>query len=123
MKTAKLVIGIISIVFTAIIMFQSCAVSIGEVIMDEGGTSGFVGVLVAIFMLGAGIVAIAARNSKGGGIACTIIYALAGIIGVTAQGDFSDLKIWGVLCFIFALFFLIATITFKKEASAPSAEA
>jgi hypothetical protein len=69
MKVAKLVIGIISIVLTLVIFFQSCAASIGDALMEEGGTSGASGILVAILMLVAGIVAIAARNSRGGSIA------------------------------------------------------
>lgn len=115
MKTAKLVIGIISIVLSLVVMFQSCAASIGDALLDEGGTSGGAGVFVAILMLIAGIVAIAARKSKGGGIFCLIFYAIAGIIGIVAQGIFADLIIWGILCLIFAVVFLIATITTKKQ--------
>jgi hypothetical protein len=115
MKTAKLIIGIVSIVLTSVILFQSCAASIGDALIDEGGTSGSAGMFVAILMLIAGIVAIAARSSKGGGIVCLILYALAGIIGVTSKGIFTDLVIWGVLCLIFAVVFLIATITHKKQ--------
>ncbi|NLB41119.1 MAG: hypothetical protein GX815_02465, partial [Clostridiales bacterium] len=70
MKTAKLIIGIVSIVLTFLILFQSCAASVVDAIEDEGGTSGGSGTFVAILMLIAGIVAIATRNSKGGGIAC-----------------------------------------------------
>ena len=105
MKTAKLIIGIVSIVLTSVILFQSCAASIGDALIDEGGTSGSAGMFVAI----------AARSSKGGGIVCLILYALAGIIGVTSKGIFTDLVIWGVLCLIFAVVFLIATITHKKQ--------
>ena len=115
MKTAKLIIGIISIVLTFVVLFQSCAASIGDALIDEGGTSGGAGMFVAILMLISGIVAIAARNSKGGGIVCLILYALAGIIGVTSKGIYADLVIWGVLCLIFAVVFLIATITYKKQ--------
>lgn len=115
MKTAKLVIGIISIVLTFVVMFQSCAASIGDALANEGGTSGGAGVFVAILMLIAGIVAIVARKSKGGGIVCLIFYAIAGIIGLAAHGIYKDLIVWGVLCLIFAVIFLIATITFKKQ--------
>lgn len=127
MKVAKLVIGIISIVLTLVIFFQSCAASIGDALMEEGGTSGASGILVAILMLVAGIVAIAARNSRGGSIACTIIYALAGILGVASQGIYADLKIWGAVCLVFAVFFLVDVIISRKqeakqEESASSAE-
>jgi hypothetical protein len=115
MKTAKLIIGILSIVLTFIVLFQSCAASIGEALTDEGGVSGGIGVFVAILMLIAGIIAIAARKSRGGGIVCLILYALAGILGITAHGIYTDLIIWGVICLIFAIVFLISTITFKKQ--------
>jgi 4-amino-4-deoxy-L-arabinose transferase-like glycosyltransferase len=122
MKTAKLIIGIVSIVLTFLILFQSCAASIGEALIDEDGATGGVGVLVAILMLIAGIVAIAARNSKGGGIFCLVLYGLAGIIGITAKGIFEDLIIWGGLCLIFAVFFLISTIMHDKPKTAKASK-
>ena len=115
MKTAKLIIGIASILLTFVILFQSCAASVGDALKNEGGTSGGTGVFVAILMLIAGIVAITARKSKGGGIVCAFFYAIAGIIGLAAHGIYKDLIVWGVLCLIFAVIFLIATITFKKQ--------
>ncbi len=115
MKTAKLIIGIISVVLTFVVLFQSCAASVGDALANEGGTSGGAGIFVAVLMLIAGIVAIAARNSKGGGIVCLIFYTLAGIIGLTAHGIYKDLIVWGVICLIFAVIFLIATITYKKQ--------
>lgn len=115
MKTAKLIIGIVSIVLTFLVLFQSCAAGIGDVIMDEGGTSGASGFLVAILMLISGIVAIAARGSKGGTIFCAVAYGLAGLLGVSAQGIFADLVIWGGLCLIFAVIFLVSAIKMKKD--------
>ena len=119
MKPAKLIIGIISIVLTFLVLFQSCAAGLGDAMMDEGGTSGFSGLFVAILMLIGGIVAIAARNSRGGGIFCTILYGLAGLLGLTAQGIFEDLVIWGGLCLIFAVIFLISVIRWKKNPQQP----
>lgn len=122
MKTAKLIIGITSIVLTFVVLFQSCAASVGDALASEGGNSGAAGIFVAILMLIAGIVAIAARQSKGGGIVCLIFYAIAGITGLTAHGIYEDLIIWGTLCLIFAVIFLIATIIYKKQDSSnPSA--
>jgi len=116
MKTAKMIVGIISIVLTFLVLFQSCAASVGDALSNEGGTSGAAGTFVAVLMLIAGIVAIAARKSKGAGVFCLILYALAGIIGVTSHGTFGDLIIWGIVCFVFAAIFLLATIKFKKQA-------
>ena len=117
MKTTKLIVGITSIVLTFLIMFQSCAATLGDALVDEGGTSGFSGMLVAICMLIAGIVAIAARNSRGGGIFCTVLYAFAGLVGISMHGMFGDLMIWGGLCFVFALIFLISVVRQKKTNS------
>lgn len=108
MKTAKLIIGIVSIVLTVLILFQSCAASLGDALEGQGGTSGGAGLLVAIFMLIAGIVAIAARKSRGGTIFCLILYAVAGVVGLTCHGIFADLQIWGGLCLVFALLFLLS---------------
>ena len=117
MKTAKLIIGIISIVLAFFVVFQSCAASVGDALMDEGGTSGGAGMVVAILMLISGIIAIAARNSKGAGIVCLIFYAVAGIIGLTSHGIYKDLIIWSIVCLIFAVIFLISVITFNKKQS------
>ena len=115
MKTAKLIIGIISIVLTFFVLFQSCVASVGDALANEGGASGGAGVFVAIFMLIAGIVAIAARNSKGGGIVCLNFYTVAGIVGLSAHGIYKDLIIWSILCLVFAVVFLVATIAFNKQ--------
>ena len=104
MKTAKLVIGILSIVLTMVVLFQSCAATVGDALANEGGTSGGVGMAVAI----------AARNSRGGSLFCIIAYALAGVLGLTAHGIFQDLIVWGSLCLIFALIFLIGLIREKR---------
>ena len=119
MKTTKLVIGILSIALTFIVLFQSCAAGIGDALAESGGFSGASGMLVAILMLVSGIVAIAARKRRGGSIACLILYALAGVVGLLAHGIFKDLAVWGGFCALFAVFFLIDTITFKKP-QAPS---
>lgn len=115
MKTAKLIIGIVSIVLAFLVLFQSCAAGIGDAMMNEGGTSGASGLLVAVLMLVSGIVAIATRRSRGGAIFCVVVYGLAGILGVSATGIFKDLMVWGVLCLIFAVIFLIAALTMKKS--------
>ena len=125
MKVVKIIIGIISIILTIIVFFQSCAVTIKDVLADEGGTGdGTIGIIAAIFMLLAGIIATTAWNSRGGSIACTFFYTLAGIFTVTLQGD-SEPKVWGAVCFGFAAFFLMDAIIFnnknsKKDNRAPS---
>ena len=115
MKTAKLVIGIVSIVLTFVVLLQSCAAGIGDAMLDEGGTSGASGMLVGILLLVTGIVAIATRSSRGGSIFCAVVYAVAGLLGVTSKGIYQDLLIWGGLCLVFAAVFLVFALKMKKQ--------
>lgn len=116
MKTAKLVFGILSIVFSIMVLFQSCAAGLVDAIEASGGTGGSAGLLVGILMLAGGIVNIAARNSKGGAIACVVLFCIAGIIGVTMYGVFADLQIWSWYCILVAAINLISIVTqFKNQ--------
>ena len=114
MKTAKLIIGIVSIVLCVFVLFQSCAAGLGNALSENGENSGTAGVIVAILLLVAGIVGIATRNSKGGGIAAGVFYAVAGIVGIANYGSYADLMIWSILCFIFAVVFIVGSFKMKK---------
>ena len=107
MKTAKTVMGIVSIVLFIIILFQSCATGVGNVIEgNETDTSSSGGVFLAFLVLIGGIVGIATKNSRGGGIAAGVFYIIAALIGFTNQGSFGDLIVWSVLSLIFGVLFL-----------------
>ena len=82
MKTAKLVIGIISMVLFVLVAFQSCAAGLGNALADNGEVSGTSGMLLAFCMLIAGIVGVATRKSKGGGIVAGVFYLLGGLLGI-----------------------------------------
>ena len=116
MKTARLTIGIISMVLFMFIMFQSCAAGVGEALTgDESGGSSS-GVLVALFMLIAGIIGVCTRKSVKGAYVAAGFYALAGVIGIASIGSiFADLVIWGVVSLAFAVVFVFAGIKTKKE--------
>lgn len=119
MKTAKLVIGIVSIVLAIIILCGSCMANVGSALGGGTDTSGGAGTIVAILMIVAGIVGIAARSSKGGAIAATIIYAIAGLSAIGAStGIYKDLLVWGIVALIFAVVFLISI--FKQDYSKPN---
>ncbi len=109
MKTAKLVIGIISIVLFVIITFQSCAASLVEAI-DGEGSSGAAGTIVGICMLVAGIVGICTRKNKGGGIFTGVVYAFAALMCFANSGVYGDLVIWSALCLIFAVVFIVGSV-------------
>lgn len=121
MKTTKLVLGILGLIFSIVIMFQSCAASVVNALDDNGDVGGFAGYLVAFLLIAGSIVMIATRNGtgKGGSIAALIILALAGIMAVTNAGVYKDLTLWGALCFIFAVVNLLSLIVKKKTPKLP----
>ena len=109
-RTAKLIVGIISIVLFMVIAFQSCAVSIGTALTGAESTSGGAGVMVALLMLISGIVGICTRNSKAGGITTAVFYAIAGMCGMGNAEDFPDLEVWACLCLIFAAIYFFGSL-------------
>lgn len=120
MKTAKLVIGIISIVLFLIIAFQSCAAGLGNALEGNGESSGSAGFFVALCMLVAGIVGICTRKGLGGGIVSGCFYAVGGLVGIANYGSYSDLMIWSILSFIFALVYILGSVLTKKKSTTSS---
>lgn len=86
----RMVLGILTIVISVIVGFQSCAAGIGEAISEADSSSGAGGLFTGFFLLAAGIVAVAARKTKGGTIAAIILYALAAIFAFCK----SEQKLW-----------------------------
>ena len=86
-------------------------------IENEGGTSGTVGVMVAILMLAGGIVSIASRKSsgKGGNIALIILFGLAALLGYAGHGNYSDLVIWSTWCLINAVLAIVSMVKANKK--------
>ncbi|WP_350453756.1 hypothetical protein [Slackia heliotrinireducens] len=105
MKTWKLVSGILSIVLSVFVLFQSCAAGLSNSLENSGEVGGSAGVLVAILLLVGGIVAIAVRNSqgRGGNIALAVVFGLAALLGFALAGSYSDLRIWAGWCLICAV--------------------
>lgn len=121
MKIAKLVLGILSIIFSVLVLFQSCAAGVVDAV--QGTSAGTTGLIVGILMLASGIVNIATRNSKGGAIACVIMFALAGLIGLTMYDYYEDLQIWGGFCLIVCAVNAISLFTqFKGSKGSSSNE-
>jgi hypothetical protein len=121
-KTAKLIIGIISIVLFIIIMFQSCAVGVVNVIENNDDVSGSAGLLLAFSMLVAGIIGIAARKSKGGSITAGVFYIIASLVGFSNLGTFGDLIVWSVLSLAFGIVFIIGSVRMKRVEKTPNPE-
>ncbi len=110
MKTAKLVIGIISMVLSFFIMFQSCAAGIVNTVASNGEVSGTAGLIVAVFFIIAGIVGVATRNSLGmaGSLTAGGFYLAAALIGSITAGNYTDLYIWSFLAWSFGVVYLVA---------------
>lgn len=98
----KKVIGIISIVLFFVVSFQSCAAGLGNALSNSTEVSGTAGIMLAFFMLIAGIILLCSKNHKGMVITSIVLYVLAFLIGIANAGHFADLKIWSVLNLIFA---------------------
>lgn len=123
MKIWKLISGILCIVFSAMVLFQSCAAGVVTSIEENAAdTSAGGGMVLAILMLAGGIISIAVRNGgKGGNIALLVIFLLAALAGFANQGIFKDLMIWAGWCLICAILAFIGVLTSKKTAPRPDA--
>lgn len=117
MRVWKLVSGILCIVLCLFVLFQSCAVGIGNALQQNMESSGSAGVLVAIMLLAGGIVSIATRNSngKGGNIALIVLFSIGTIIGFALSGSYTDLKIWAVWCLVCMVMAVISLVKSGRE--------
>ncbi len=109
MKTAKLTTGILCMVFTIFVLFQSGVAGLGNALSGNGEVSGTAGAFLALFMLAGGIVQVATRKStgKGGSIGALILFFLAAFLGFACAGTYTDLNIWAGWCAILGVVNLI----------------
>lgn len=115
MKVIRLVIGIVSIVLFAVISLQSCAAGISNSLEENGEIGGTAGLLLSFCMLIAGIVVICCRKIRSGTIVSGVFYAFGGLIAIVNAGSYTDLKIWSVLSFIFAILCIVSAIIQKEK--------
>ena len=117
MKTWKLVSGILSIILSAFVLFQSSIAGLGNALEENGEVSGSAGLFVAIFLLAGGIVSIVTRKSekRGGNIALIVMFAIAALMGFTMAGSYSDLKLWAGWCLICMIFAIISLFRGRKS--------
>ncbi len=114
--TAKLVLGIISMVLFVLVAFQSCAAGIGNALSNNGESSGSFGFLVALNLLFTGIIAVAARKSvkKIPWIIAAVLLWINYFYAKIFAGSYSDLVVWGFLSFALGVFYLFSAIRTKK---------
>lgn len=118
MKVLKLVLGILSLVFSIVVLLQSCAAGIvNSLDSSTGDVGGSAGLLVSILFIAGGVVMIVTRNSekKSGAIACIILYVIAALLGFSNSAVYQDLVVWASFALILAVVSLISVITKKKE--------
>ena len=101
MKTWKLVSGIISIVLSVFVVFQSMMAGLANALEESGQSSGSAGLVVSICMLCGGIVSIVS----------IILFGLATLTGFVLAGNYSDLYIWSFWCLINTI---LAIISLRK---------
>ena len=117
MKIWKLVAGILSIVLSVIVFFQSMIVGTANALSANGEVGGSAGLFVSIFMLAGGIVSIVVRNNEkmGSHIALIILFGLAALLGFTMSGSYGDLNVWAGWCLINTVIAVVSIIQQKKR--------
>ena len=122
MKVWKLVSGILSIILSVFVIFQSAAAGLSNSLEGNGEIGGSAGVLVALALLSGGIVSIVLRNknAKVANLPVLIIFALGALFGFLLAGSYSDLRIWAAWCLICAV---LAVIDIKKSKKVKESEA
>lgn len=109
-----IVLGVLSILASMVITFQSCAVGLAEALGSES-TDSAPGMLVAILTLAGGIVLLPTRN-KPTKWAAMIIFFIAAAIGIfLTDGGYGDLPIWGALALIEGIVCLVSSTRGKRE--------
>lgn len=95
----QVAVGILSILLSFAVLFQSCAVSVGGSLSHNQGAldGGSIGILVGILLLSGGAFVFKLPKIS------MYLFAVAGILALLAGlADFSDMKIWAVIAGIFA---------------------
>ena len=105
MKTLRLVLGIIVILLSVFILFQSCAAGVLNTIEANGQSSGTAGVFVALLLVASAITSITTRNHDGigGNVAVIVMCIFAALLGFLMAGSFEDLSIWASFAMIIAI--------------------
>lgn len=116
MSTWRLVSGILSIVLSVFVFFQSGIAGLANTLSENGEVGGSAGIIVSICLLAGGITSIVTRKGgRAGSFAVVIIFGLAAFLGFVLAGSYGDLVIWSIWCLICAILGLISIIKSSKE--------
>ena len=111
-STARLVLGIISMVLFLIAFGEACEVDEFYTMIGSDDAEGAMGIVFSFLLLAAGIVGVCSRNSE----RCTGAFTagglyLGGALFTIGTGEtFPDLPIFGIISFAFGIVFIIAGI-------------
>ena len=114
MRTWKLVAGILSILFSLIVIVQSALSGVFNFIFQNGQISGTIGLFDALLMVFGGIMSILSRNERKHmrNLYLALLFGIAAYLAVTYAGNYQDLKVWASWCFLNAI---IGLATFIKQ--------
>ena len=102
-STGRLIVGIIFIVLSAMVLFQSCAAGMVNALEGGNGSDGLIGTFTGLLMIIIGIISIVTRKTGNPKIpmALALILLIYGfLIGYVYNGIFKDLKYYGWLMVI-----------------------
>lgn len=108
-QQTRFIISIVTLVFTFLILFQSCAVGLSNSLEGNFEIGGSAGIVLCICWWVAGILNISKRKDMRTARDAGIAYIIAGVIGLLLAGSFSDLKIYSIASFIFAVICYLAS--------------
>ena len=136
MKIAKIIIGVVCILLSFVIAYQSALAGVagimtsisstlesafgGSNVPQEMDMSFFGGFFVAVSYYASGITSIAACGKRGGSVACFILMFFACLVGIGSlafgPGVFTGLIIWSLGAFAMCAFYIVdATKDLKKK--------
>lgn len=119
-KIGRLIAGIVAMLISGLITFQSCAAGLANALGSSNSISGTAGFMLSLFILAGGIVGIVTRKSvrKRGGMIPAILFALGSSCGALEwHSTFSDLRIWVIVSLIFSLFYAFCAFMTKTKKS------
>ena len=116
-SAGRLVIGIVLLVLSVLVLFQSCAAGVVNTLESSDDAGGSAGFIVSIFMIVAGIIGICTRNSggKAGPVTAAVFLFLGALPAFFNSAVFQDLVVWGVLCAALGIVFVICGIKTVKS--------
>ena len=127
MKIAKIIIGVVCILLSFVIAYQSALAGVagimtsisstlesafgGSNVPQEMDMSFFGGFFVAVSYYASGITSIAACGKRGGSVACFILMFVACLVGIGSlafgPGVFTGLIIWSLGAFAMSVFYIV----------------